>query len=68
MSFTVNEADAVILLVNTASDPVLDYHVALDRRAVQAIFEARPITSDMELAELSLEELCERGLASLSRR
>jgi DNA uptake protein ComE-like DNA-binding protein len=52
VSFSVAEAEAVILFVNSASETELDDDLDLDRRAVQSIFEARPIRSVKQLAEL----------------
>lgn len=52
VSFTVDEAGAVILFVNSATETELDDDLDLDRRAVQSIFEARPIRSVKQLSEL----------------
>src|SRR5690606_1562591 len=52
VAFTVDEAAATLALVNTASYEVLDVDIALDRRAVDAIFAARKIDSLLELAGL----------------
>ncbi len=67
VSFTVNQANAVLQLVNTASPSQLDDDLALDGRAVDAIIEARPIQSVMALSTLSfvgstaLEKLRDQG-------
>jgi len=52
VTFTVDEAAETINLVNTASEDELDYDVALNRRAVNSILDARPLTSVEELAGL----------------
>lgn len=52
VSFTVNEAAAVLAFVNTASEAALDTEVGLDRRAVESIMAARPIASVLALSEL----------------
>lgn len=52
VAFTVNEAEATLTLANTADYAVLDDDVALDRRAVDAIFAAREIPSLLVLADL----------------
>ncbi len=51
--FSVNEANAVLQLVNTASAGTLDDDVALDSRAVDAIIDTRPVYSILSLADLS---------------
>jgi hypothetical protein len=50
--FTVNEADATIAWTNEAPEDVLDVDLDLDRRAVDSIIEARPLTSVLQLSEL----------------
>jgi hypothetical protein len=45
VAFTVNEANATLAFVNTASHETLDVQVGLDVRAVDAIEAARPIQS-----------------------
>lgn len=52
VSFSVAEADAVILLVNFAGETELDDDLDLDRRAVNSILEARPVRSVRQLSEL----------------
>jgi len=52
VTFSVAEADAVLLYVNSAGEPELDDDLDLDRRAVSSILEARPIRSVKQLAEL----------------
>ena len=52
VAFTVEQADAVLVLVNTASEPELDHDVRLNSRAVKSIVEARPIGTLAELAGL----------------
>ena len=52
VAFTVDEAEATLALVNTATFEVLDVDVALDKRAVESIFAAREIESLLELAGL----------------
>jgi DNA uptake protein ComE-like DNA-binding protein len=52
VSFTVNEATETLALVNSASEDELDYDIALNRRAVNSILDARPLTSVDELAGL----------------
>jgi Proprotein convertase P-domain len=52
VSFTVNEADAVLALVNDASLAMLDDTIGLDKRAAEAIFEATPIETVLELSKL----------------
>jgi DNA uptake protein ComE-like DNA-binding protein len=52
VSFSVAEADAVVVLVNSAGETELDDDLDLDRRAVQSILEARPIRSVQQLAGL----------------
>ena len=53
VTFTVDEAGGVVILVNTASELELDVDIALDARAVAAILEARPIASVLALSGLS---------------
>lgn len=53
VAFTVNEAHAVLALVNTATGPQLDDDIALDGRAVDAILEERPVATILALSELS---------------
>ncbi|HTE54025.1 MAG TPA: phosphatase domain-containing protein [Kofleriaceae bacterium] len=53
VTFTVDQAAGVIVLVNTASEVELDVDIALDARAVAAILEVRPISSVLALSELS---------------
>jgi len=52
VEFTVDEADLVLGLANTASADNLDYVVGLDSRAVDSIVAARPIQTVLELSEL----------------
>lgn len=52
VAFTADEAEATLAVVNTASAPVLDDDIALDKRAVDSILEARPIATVLELSEL----------------
>lgn len=52
VSFTVDEAEAVLDLVNTASETELDDTVGLDRRAVTSILAARDVPSILVLSEL----------------
>jgi hypothetical protein len=52
ISFTVEQADAVLALANGASGETLDDEVPLDARAVDAILDARPLSSIPELADL----------------
>lgn len=52
VTFTVDQAAGVVLLVNTASEVQLDIDAALDARAVDAILEARPIASVLALSDL----------------
>ena len=53
VTFTVNEARAVVSIVNTASGSELDADVALDGRAVDAILLMRPLGTVLALSELS---------------
>jgi len=50
--FSVNEAEAVLELVNAADEARLDVEVGLDRRAVDSILEARPVATVLGLSEL----------------
>ena len=50
--FTAAQAEATLVLANTASRDVLDHDVPLDVRAVDAIVAARPIESILELSGL----------------
>jgi len=50
VTFTVDEAAAVVELVNTSGAAYLDDDLALNARAVDAIIEARPIATVEELA------------------
>jgi len=52
VSFTVDEGLRVISFVNEASASVLDVDVGLDRRAVESILAARPLSSVERLSEL----------------
>ena len=52
VSFTVDQADAALRIVNDESDGVLHGEVGLDSRAVTSIIAARPVLSMPELAEL----------------
>lgn len=52
VAFTVNEAEATLALVNSASFEELDEQVELDVRAVESIVAARAIGSLVELASL----------------
>lgn len=52
VSFTVDEATETLDLVNSASEDELDYDIDLNRRAVNSILDARPLTSVEELAGL----------------
>jgi hypothetical protein len=53
VTFSVNEANAVLQIVNLASGPELDDEIALDSRAVDAILQNRPILSVLSLSDLS---------------
>jgi len=50
--FTVNEADATVAWTNEAPEDVLDDDLDLDRRAVDSILAARPLSTLLELSEL----------------
>lgn len=50
--FTVAQAETALQLCNEESEGVLDVEIALDRRAVTSILNARPIVSMSELASL----------------
>lgn len=52
VTFTVNQAEAALRIVNEESEGVLSGEVDLDSRAINSIFAARPIASMPELAEL----------------
>ena len=52
VEFTVEEAELVLGLANTASVDNLDHEVRLDSRAVDSIVAARPIQTVLELSEL----------------
>lgn len=52
VSFTVLEAAWTMALVNSASETVLDDEVPLDRRAVDSILEARPVSTVAHLSDL----------------
>jgi hypothetical protein len=52
VAFTVNEAEATLSLVNSASYEELDVDVGLDSRAVDSIMDARTIDSMLELSGL----------------
>ena len=52
VSFTALEAEWTMALVNSASESVLDDEVPLDRRAVDAILEARPVSTVAHLSDL----------------
>lgn len=52
IGFAPAEARAILLVANEASFEVLDDDLALDRRAAQAIVDARPIDTMSELSEL----------------
>jgi hypothetical protein len=52
VSFSVNQASAVLHLVNLASAPQLDDDIGLDSRSVTAILETRPVLSILSLADL----------------
>ncbi len=52
VTFTVDQAAAVVALCNTASEAVLDDDVALDRRAAAGIVEGRPFATVEEIAEV----------------
>jgi hypothetical protein len=52
VAFTVDEATATLDFVNTAAYALLDVDAALDKRAVDAIFAARPIASVLALSLL----------------
>ena len=52
VSFTVEEADNTLELVNKASQETLDVDLGLDARAVKSILKARPIEGMTELSEL----------------
>jgi hypothetical protein len=52
VSFTVDEAELALDLVNEVSDGVLRVEVGLDSRAVSSILEARPVPSVRALSEL----------------
>ncbi len=53
IAFSVREARAVVSLVNSATGSELDDDIALDARAVDAILEARPLRTVLQLSELS---------------
>jgi DNA uptake protein ComE-like DNA-binding protein len=67
VAFTVDQAEAVVSLVNLATLEELDDDVALDARAAAAIVEARPIASVLSLSTVAfvdtsaLEKLRARG-------
>ena len=52
VAFTVAEAEATVQLANTGGRNYLDDDLGLDSRAVDSIFDARPIASVAELSEL----------------
>lgn len=52
VTFSVAEADAVLVFVNAAGEAELDYDLGLDRRAVSSIIEARPVRSVEQLSQL----------------
>ncbi len=52
VAFSVNEAEAVLAFVNSASRSELDDDLGLDRRAVTSILDARPIESILQLSGL----------------
>lgn len=52
VAFSADDAEAVLALVNSATDTVLDDDIALDRRAVDSITTARPIKTVLQLSEL----------------
>lgn len=52
VTFTVDQATAVLRLVNEESDGVLRGEVGLDSRAIRSILEARPVESMPHLAGL----------------
>ncbi|GEM_PF-2478171 len=52
VTFTVAEAAATVAFVNDASETMLDDEVPLNRRAVDSILDARPVSSVAELSEL----------------
>ena len=52
VDFTVDEADTVLVMVNEASFEALDVDCKLDKRAVESIFDARPVLSVPQLASL----------------
>ncbi|MBL4637666.1 MAG: DUF2183 domain-containing protein [Kofleriaceae bacterium] len=70
VSFSVNQATAVVRLVNTASIEQLDIDFSLDSRAVDSILEVRPVFSVLQLSKLSfvgpsaLGKLIEHSLVS----
>lgn len=53
VTFTVAEAEAVLAQVNGAAYDALDVDAGLDKRAVDAIFAARPVDTMPELAGLA---------------
>jgi len=52
VDFTVNQADATLVLVNSATESELDDDLGLNSRAVDSIIEAGELESVQELAEL----------------
>ncbi len=52
VSFTVEEADATLELVNSVSAEVLDDDLALNSRAVESIMRARPLETVDSLSRL----------------
>jgi len=50
VTFTVNEAQAVLEVANLSSYTILDDEVPLDRRAVDGIFEGRPFVTVLSLS------------------
>jgi Proprotein convertase P-domain len=52
VAFSADEAAATLQLVNSASATELDDDIALDKRAVESILEARPIATVLELSTL----------------
>jgi DNA uptake protein ComE-like DNA-binding protein len=52
VSFTFDQAEATLMLVNSASSSLLDRQLQLDRRAVDSIVAARPLRTMEQLSEL----------------
>jgi len=52
VTFTVDQANAALRVINEESEGVLDGEVGLDGRAINSILDARPVLSMPELADL----------------